>query len=388
MEKNLKRKITSRCRILGFSHGNINVPYTWSGINHHFFAALKKKCRVVRILNGARYEVIPENKKKKKELTIFSNFKKFIPEYNRLWKKEIKKIDEPYDFILHLHIRPFIKDKVPSAFYIDMVQQDKTMASLYHFTFPEAPSARIPDKVIRRLERHIYHAAARVFTFSQYVKRQIIKYYNIAPQKIIPVGAGPNFSHLPKIENKLYDGKTILFVGTNFQRKGGVTLLEAFKKVREIIPEAKLIIVSTVLKSYIRGNKLQSFNIFIKKFSNKQFLGFLYRRASVFVLPSLYEAFGIAFLEAMAYKLPCIGTNICAMPEIIEDGRTGFLVSPNQPSELAERLIFLLKHPDIARKMGERGYQKLIKYYTWDRVVDRMLPEIEKVLRQQELHKS
>ena len=80
----------------------------------------------------------------------------------------------------------------------------------------------------------------------------------------------------------------------------------------------------------------------------------------------------------MAYKLPCIGTKRFAMSEIIEDGKTGFLVDPNSHYELADRIVFLLKHPEVSRKMGEAGYQKVIKYYNWDKVVERMLAKIKK----------
>jgi len=82
----------------------------------------------------------------------------------------------------------------------------------------------------------------------------------------------------------------------------------------------------------------------------------------------------------MAYKLPCIGTNICAIPEIIEHGKTGFLVRLNDPDELAEKIIFILRHKKIAEKMGEQGRQKIERYYTWDLVVRRMLNEIGTVL--------
>ena len=53
----------------------------------------------------------------------------------------------------------------------------------------------------------------------------------------------------------------------------------------------------------------------------------LYRRATVFVLPSLFDAWGHVFVEAMGYGLPCIGTDCCAMPELIEDGISGRLVA-------------------------------------------------------------
>ena len=63
-----------------------------------------------------------------------------------------------------------------------------------------------------------------------------------------------------------------------------------------------------------------------------------YRRATAFVMPSRYEPFGIVFLEAMAYWLPCVGSRTCAMPEIIDEGVTGLLAEPDDVDSLADCL--------------------------------------------------
>jgi glycosyltransferase involved in cell wall biosynthesis len=77
-----------------------------------------------------------------------------------------------------------------------------------------------------------------------------------------------------------------------------------------------------------------------------------FREASLFVLPSFFEPFGIVFAEAFAFKNPCIGTDICAMPEIIEQEKGGFLVPPNDPNVLADRIIMRLKDQTLSRNMG------------------------------------
>jgi len=82
----------------------------------------------------------------------------------------------------------------------------------------------------------------------------------------------------------------------------------------------------------------------------------------------------------MAYKTPCIGTTVDAMPEIIENGKTGFLVPPNDHKELADKLILLLEDENFMKRMGESGRRRVEKYFTWDIVVDRMTKEFERVL--------
>src|SRR5207253_4242734 len=133
-----------------------------------------------------------------------------------------------------------------------------------------------------------------------------------------------------------------LFGGREFLREGGAELPAAFQKVRTAVKTAELTIVGTELDDPPPGVRCVGF---LSKNDSAGLDRLLdeYERASIFVMPSLYEPFGIVFAEAMAHRLPCVGTNICAMPEIIAHGRTGFLVPPQDPIALASRLLQLLE---------------------------------------------
>ena len=98
-----------------------------------------------------------------------------------------------------------------------------------------------------------------------------------------------------------------------------------------------------------------------------------YDRADVFVLPTLYEPFGIAFCEAMARGLPCVGTQVCAVPEIIADGASGRLVPPGQAEPLAAALYALLSQPQQARALGAEGFARYRQHFRWQAVAQRML---------------
>src|SRR4029077_11713442 len=78
-----------------------------------------------------------------------------------------------------------------------------------------------------------------------------------------------------------------------------------------------------------------------------------YTSADVFALPTRFEPFGVAFVEAMHFGLPCIGPRACAVPEIIVDGETGFTVPVDDVEALTDRLLRLLTDPSLARTMGE-----------------------------------
>jgi glycosyltransferase involved in cell wall biosynthesis len=109
-----------------------------------------------------------------------------------------------------------------------------------------------------------------------------------------------------------------------------------------------------------------------------------YRRAMCVVLPSVYrtddghetrvpELLGQTLLEGMACGAPAICTDVASMPEIVDHTRTGFIVPPNNPAALGERLAWLHAHPDRAAAMGSAGRQRVLDRFTWDGVVSRCL---------------
>jgi glycosyltransferase involved in cell wall biosynthesis len=109
-----------------------------------------------------------------------------------------------------------------------------------------------------------------------------------------------------------------------------------------------------------------------------------YRRAACIVLPSVYrtddgqetrvpELLGQTLLEGMACGAPAICTNVASMPEIVEPETTGFVVPPNDPPALGERLAWIRSHPTEASAMGVAARQRVVDMFTWDRVVTRCL---------------
>jgi glycosyltransferase involved in cell wall biosynthesis len=109
-----------------------------------------------------------------------------------------------------------------------------------------------------------------------------------------------------------------------------------------------------------------------------------YRRAMCVVLPSVYknmygdvtrtpELLGQTLLEGMACGTPAICTDVASMPEIVEDGVTGFIVPPNDPSALGQKLRWLRDNPERARAMGHDARRRVLEKFTWRKVVARCL---------------
>ncbi|MCL6557351.1 MAG: glycosyltransferase family 4 protein, partial [Firmicutes bacterium] len=81
----------------------------------------------------------------------------------------------------------------------------------------------------------------------------------------------------------------------------------------------------------------------------------LLAQMSVVVLPSLNEALSLSLIESMCLGKPCVASNVGGIKELIEDGKNGLLVKPGDPNELAQKIIFLLKHPGLAQKLGKKA---------------------------------
>lgn len=225
------------------------------------------------------------------------------------------------------------------------------------------------------LEAHAAKQAAFVLTRSEYVRQSMIDDYGIAPERVAAVGGGINFTSLPETR-PLAEAPRILFIGTNFERKGGEQLLAAFGQVRERVPEAELWLVTH--KADISGPGIRR----IEPTRDRAAIEALYRSASVFAMPSRCETWGDVFLEAMAYGLPCIGTTNDAMPEIIEHGRSGYVVSPDDVPELAACLEQLLIDPVLRQTMGARGRERVLQTFTWEHVARRMVPYLQRAARE------
>lgn len=102
-----------------------------------------------------------------------------------------------------------------------------------------------------------------------------------------------------------------------------------------------------------------------------------FQNADIFVFPTYYpnECFPIVLLEAMQQSLPCISTYEGGIPNIIEQGKTGFIIEKMNPSQLAEKIGYLIKHPDICKQMGKNGYKKYKEEFTLN-LFEKKLKEI------------
>jgi glycosyltransferase involved in cell wall biosynthesis len=238
---------------------------------------------------------------------------------------------------------------------------------------------KVYSKAWIELEKTIYGNATRIFTRSSNITRSLIEQYSCSLEQVVCVYAGSNveLNGDGRLNNQNYSNKNILFVGIDWERKGGPVLVEAFKRVVKVQPEAQLTIVGCTPQVDVPNCRI------IGRVPLQE-VGPYYQQASVFCLPTRLEPFGIVFVEAMSYKLPVVATNIGAIPDFIINGENGYLVEPNQVEALAEALLGLIENPQKCKSFGEQGYRIAMDRYTWGKVGMKMKENIVAAINRKE----
>lgn len=158
----------------------------------------------------------------------------------------------------------------------------------------------------------------------------------------------------------------VLFVGSNMYRKGVPDLIKAAPAVLEAFPQARFVLVGQdkhidALKDLCARMKVDDHFDFVGWQSQQDLLAF-YQRAAVFAMPSLTEALGVTFLEAMAAGVPVIGTNVGGIPEVIQHDISGLIVPPLSPSSLAVALQRLLADDQLRERLTRNAYESLGRF--------------------------
>jgi glycosyltransferase involved in cell wall biosynthesis len=230
-------------------------------------------------------------------------------------------------------------------------------------------------------ERRLYDDVDLIFCMSELVRTSFVDEFGQPASKVITVGAGSNVSAPDRPVRREPAPPRFLFVGKHFERKGGPTIVAAFERVRRDHPDAELHIVGpTDLDLHVPGVEVHG-RISRDEAGGDEALERLYRDATAFVMPSVYEPLGVAVIEAMAYALPCIGSASGAMPELIAEGATGFLVDPGDDASLEDRMRRLADDPALGVRLGDAGYERYRRSFTWDAVAGRMIDAIDARLR-------
>jgi glycosyltransferase involved in cell wall biosynthesis len=217
-----------------------------------------------------------------------------------------------------------------------------------------------------RRERWQARSADALVTHSDAHRRTMVEEIGVAADRIrmIPLGIPvfPDFVRPPRPPGP----PTVVYLGRLEQRKGTPDLLQAVPKVLRAVPEARFVLIGAD-RPHCPGNRThadylaQDFPPEVRR--QVTLAGRLpqpdvdrwLQTADVFVAPSWYESFGLIFVEAMRWGTPVIGTTAGGIPEIVENERSGLLVRPAAPDELAAAMIRLLGNPALQAALGAAG---------------------------------
>ena len=173
----------------------------------------------------------------------------------------------------------------------------------------------------------------------------------------------------------------LLFVGTVCEKKGVRQLIQAIPHVKQKHPKVVLNIVGRDwfdpktgdsyiedLKQRFSENELNNVN-FVGPVGHGEIPGYL-ERAQICVFPSHMEAMPIAWLEVLAMAKPFVASSTGPGPEAVNDGQTGLLCDPYDPQAIADKIMYMLDHPDEANEMGKSARRDVLERFSIDQLVD------------------
>jgi len=227
-----------------------------------------------------------------------------------------------------------------------------------------------------------FHIADHIICYTEVEKEKIEK-LGIDPRKISVIHNGVDTNLFAPIAAKKPNArKQIVWVGRYVPGKGVDYLIEAFFRVQEKIPSARLVLVGdgpgkAVIEAKIKKLHLQSSVTLIDYLNNAE-LPHIYNQSDVVVLPSLMEGVPRTLLEAMACGIPVITTDLPHLQDIVDGA--GLVVSPKDPQALADAMITILKDSTLADAMGYYGREKIKQGHSWEDTVKKTLKLYETVI--------
>jgi glycosyltransferase involved in cell wall biosynthesis len=287
--------------------------------------------------------------------------------------------------LVYFHLKKYDLYFEPNSILLD-IKAKKTITTVYDFSFYLHPEWH-PKERVEYFSKNFFKRIKKsdfIITISKYVEKEALEILKIKDSKIMTIHPGCNDVFNPVENEKIKIKPTenfILFVGSIEPRKNLLSLLKAYLLLPEYIrKDFKLLLVG--FKGW--GNK-QIVELLGKLKGTVDYLGYvnseelaeLYREASCFVYPSLYEGFGLPPLEAMACGCPVVVSNVTSLPEVCGDA--AYYVDPYDVESIAEGMYKVLTDEAMRRNLIEKGLERA-KLFSWEKAAKEHLKVFEEVL--------
>lgn len=265
----------------------------------------------------------------------------------------------------------------PAFLVMDMTPiQMEEMGAHYGYT---RSRARFLGGWKRRATERLYRQATHLFPWNEWVAASLRNDYGVPADKITPISPGVDVNmYHPNPSVKPNDGVVrLLFVGGDFQRKGGDLLLRWARENRSAATPWELHLVT---RDAVDTNESGVF-VHHGLTNNSDELIRLYQQSDIFVLPTRADCYSLVALEAMATGLPVVISNLGGIPHIVEEGATGYLVEVDDYTTLAARLNRLLTDAAHRQKLGEAGRQRACSHFDCQSGLEKILTAMKAVSR-------
>lgn len=368
-------------RIVSASFGDPMAEKTYSGISKYLFGTFDKhnvlshcintrQIKISEMLSGALKfsHLLKCRKPRVSSSWIWKS--STVDNMTERFKKQLCRCDDVDTvFQLGTHVRVEIRG-IRHFCLTDMTLAQAARANL--FTAVHLNDRQLAEAIT--MQRQIFDSCEAIFVASAWAKGSIVNDYGIASEKVCFSGFGASMR--PNSNEHVRQKFNILFVGRDWKRKGGDILVESFHEVRKHIKDATLTIIGCTpqvsdpnIKVLGRLNKSVA--------SDYEAIRQAFCKASVFCVPSLFEPFGICFLESQLYGVPVVTFRGQGRGDAIDDGVTGMLIKEKSVDALSQALMKLLVDTELACRMGSAGRDYVMNNHTWDHVAKRILNRIE-----------
>ncbi len=297
-------------------------------------------------------------------------------------KEIIKLLTHPYDILL---INPFPIINSQWALLLKKARRELGLMMI--------PCLHVevdPPYWTKRVDIETIRAMDKIIALTRFEKEFIHKEIGVEENKIMATGVGVEASPfqplseekaaaLRKKKGYAEDAKILLFVGRQIEQKGIAMLIHAFAVLAGEDPSYQLLIAGAHTDYSLRLRESVTINVpeevmkrvrFIDTFQEEEKPD-IFALADLFILPSVIESFGIAYLEAWLMEKPVIGADVPTTRSMIEKGTDGSLVPHGDVDALVQEVRVLMASPETRRKMGKAGRKKVLARYQLSSVVDR-----------------
>ncbi len=233
------------------------------------------------------------------------------------------------------------------------------------------------------MQKKVARKLSHIITVSESSKKDIAKEFSISESKFLTIPIGIDTDLFYPVETiRKEPGRIIVTNSADTPLKGLYHLLFAVHGIVKIRP-LKLIVIGTPkenggIEKLVKKLDLERHVRFTGRIDNGRFVK-EYARAELAVVPSLYEGFGLPVGEAMACRVPVISTTGGALPEVA--GNAAKLVPPGNASALRDAILELLDDPSQREALAEKGYQRVLREFTWEKTAVRTADAYREIIR-------